>query len=96
MALIMNFYKGKQGGGVYDSLTYPIIYIYKKELLTFQIAILLKARFLKRQYIEMENFIEISVLAIAIFTPFVRVKKIHQLDLAFNNVKPKDWYFVLD
>ena len=75
MGLIMIFYKGKQGGGVYDSLTYPIIYIYKKELLTFQIAILLKARFLKRQYIEMENFIEISVLAIAIFTPFVRVKK---------------------
>ena len=83
----MTIYKGKHGpdheflqrktgrGGVYDSLTYPIIYIYKKELLTFQIAILLKARFLKRQYIEMENFIEISVLAIAIFTPFVRVKK---------------------
>ena len=23
-------------------------------------------------------------------------KKIFKLDLAFNNVKPKDWYFVLD
>ncbi len=24
------------------------------------------------------------------------VKNIAELDLAFNNVKPKDWYFVLD
>ena len=23
-------------------------------------------------------------------------KKYEKLDLAFNNVKPKDWYFVLD
>ena len=25
-----------------------------------------------------------------------KTKKTYKLDLAFNNVKPKDWYFVLD
>ena len=31
------------------------------------------------------------------YTGFVFLSlKSSQLDLAFNNVKPKDWYFVLD
>ena len=44
----------------------------------------------------MEIEIEYTYRILTQHCSIVGLDKKHKLDLAFNNVKPKDWYFVLD